>query len=224
MPQNLSTRLGRLRAWLSMHLVDHGFVRAIYNNFHDLGGGMYRVSQPSPAQIRAYRDQLGIKTIINLRGEHGYGSYAMEAEACRELGITLIDHRMYSRQPPTVQTIDATKALFESIEYPALMHCKSGADRAGIGSALYRHFRMGVPIDEARRELNWRYGHFNFGQTAVLDYFFSRYLAESTTEPMSFLEWVHTRYEKVALHEDFHRLRKENGLGDWFLDKVLHRE
>ena len=224
MPQNLSTRLGRLRAWLSMHLVDHGFVRAVYSNFHELGGGMYRISQPSPAQIRAYRDRLGIKTIINLRGAHGYGSYAMEAEACRELGITLVDHRMYSRQPPTVQTIDATKALFDSIEYPALMHCKSGADRAGIGSVLYRHFRMGVPIDEARRELDWRYGHFNFGQTAVLDYFFSRYLAESVTEPMSFLEWVHTRYEKVPLHEDFHRVRKQNGLGDWFLDKVLRRE
>jgi protein tyrosine/serine phosphatase len=224
MPQNLSTRLGRLRAWLSMHLVDHGFVRAVYNNFHDLGGGMYRLSQPSPAQIRAYRDKLGIKTIVNLRGEHGYGSYAMEAEACRELGITLVDHRMYSRQPPTVETIEATRALFDSIEYPALMHCKSGADRAGIGSVLYRHFRLGMPIDEARRELDWRYGHFNFGKTAVLDYFFSRYLAESVTEPMSFLEWVRTRYDKQALLGDFHRLRKENGIGDWFLDKVLHRE
>ncbi len=224
MPQDLSTRLGRLRAWLSMHLVDHGFVRAVYNNFHDLGGGMYRLSQPSPAQIRAYHRELGIRTIVNLRGDHGYGSYAMEVETCRELGITLVDHRMYSRQPPTVQVLDQTQALFDSIAYPALMHCKSGADRAGLGSALYRHFRLGVPVAEAVRELNWRYGHFNFGKTAVLDYFFQRYLDESAVEPMSFIDWVHTRYDKLALHADFQRLRKENGLGDWFLDKVLHRE
>jgi protein tyrosine/serine phosphatase len=224
MPQNLSTRLGRLRAWLSMHLVDHGFVRAVYNNFHDLGGGMYRLSQPSPAQIRAYQRELGIKTIVNLRGDHGYGSYAMEVEACRELGIRLVDHRMYSRQPPTVAVIDETKALFESIEYPALIHCKSGADRAGLGAVLYRHFRLGEPIEQAVRELNWRYGHFNFGKTAVLDYFFARYINESAKEPMSFIDWVHTRYDKLALHADFHRLRKENGLGDWVLDKVLHRE
>lgn len=228
MPQDLSTRLGRLRAWLSMHLVDHGFVRAVYNNFHDLGGGMYRLSQPSPAQIRAYHRALGIKTIVNLRGDHGYGSYAMEVEACRELGIALVDHRMYSRQPPTVQVLDETKALFDSIAYPALMHCKSGADRAGLGSVLYRHFRLGVPIADATRELNWRYGHFNFGKTAVLDYFFQRYQDESGSpaapHPMPFMDWVHTRYDKLALHADFHRLRKENGVGDWFLDKVLHRE
>ena len=27
--------------------------------------------------------------------------------------------------------------MFETIEYPAVMHCKSGADRAGIMAALY---------------------------------------------------------------------------------------
>jgi protein tyrosine/serine phosphatase len=224
MPQDLSTRLGRLRAWLSMHLVDHGLVRAVYNNFHDLGGGMYRLSQPSPAQIRAYQRELGIRTIVNLRGDHGYGSYAMEVEACRELGITLVDHRLYSRQPPSVAAIDATRTLFDTIEYPALLHCKSGADRAGLGAVLYRHFRLGEPIEQARRELHWRYGHFNFGQTAVLDYFFQRYIDESAREPMRFIDWVHERYQKDALHHDFHRQRRENGLGDWFLDKVLHRE
>lgn len=210
-----------------MHLVDHGLVRAVYNNFHDLGGGMYRLSQPSPAQIRYYHDRLGIRTIVNLRGDHTYGSYPMEVEACQALGIRLVDHRIYSRQPPEVATLDETQALFASIEYPALMHCKSGADRAGLGSVLYRHFQLGVPIDEARRELNWRYGHFNFGKTAVLDYFFQRYLHESgpgTPDEMPFMAWAHQRYDKQALHQDFHRLRKENGIGDWFLDKVLHRE
>ena len=92
---------------------DHGFVRAVYNNFHDLGGGMYRLSQPSPAQIRAYHQRLGIRTIVNLRGDHGYGSYAMEVETCRALGIRLVDHRLYSRQPPTVEVIDETRELFD---------------------------------------------------------------------------------------------------------------
>ena len=207
-----------------MHLVDPGFVRAVYNNFHDLGGGMYRLSQPSPSQIRAYKERFGIKTIVNLRGDHGYGSYAMEAEACEALGIKLVDHKLYSRQAPHRQAIEATRALFDSIEYPALMHCKSGADRAGLGSALYKHFRMGVPIAQARRELNWRFGHFRMGKTAVLDYFFERYLADDAKEPIAFIEWVRTRYDKKALHADFRQLRKENGIGDWILDKVLHRE
>ncbi|WP_374674827.1 tyrosine-protein phosphatase [Ideonella sp.] len=224
MPHDLSSRLGRLWAWLDMHLVDHGFVRAVYNNFHDLGGGMYRLSQPSPAQIRAYHRRLGIRTIVNLRGDHGYGSYPMEVETCRELGIRLVDHRMFSRQPPSPETVEATRQLFDSIEYPALLHCKSGADRAGIASVLYRHFRMGVPIAEARRELNWRFGHFNFGKTAVLDYFFDRYLQDNAREPIPFIDWVRQRYDKRTLHQAFNRQRRENGVGDWIIDKLLHRE
>ncbi len=207
-----------------MHLVDHGFIRAVYNNFHDLGGGMYRLSQPSPAQIRAYQQRYGIKTIVNLRGDHGYGSYAMEAEACRALGITLVDHKLYSRQAPNLQALEATQALFDAIEYPALIHCKSGADRAGLGSVLYKHFRLGVPIAEAQRELSWRFGHFRIGKTAILDYFLERYLADNAKDPIGFMDWARTRYDKNALHQDFHQLRKENGFGDWILDKVLHRE
>ena len=68
-PDPLKTPGGRLKAWLDMHLVDHGFIRAVYNNFYHLGGGMYRCSQPSPAQIRKYQRKYGIRSIINLRGE-----------------------------------------------------------------------------------------------------------------------------------------------------------
>jgi len=46
--------------------------------------------------------------------------------------------------------------LFGTLEYPILMHCKSGADRVGLMSALYLHTRHGVPISEARRQLSLR--------------------------------------------------------------------
>ena len=62
----LDTTYGRLMAWLNMHLVDHGCVRAIYNNLYALGGGMYRSSQPSPAQIRHDQRRYGLRSIINL--------------------------------------------------------------------------------------------------------------------------------------------------------------
>ena len=98
MTMDISSTSGRVRAWFDMHLVDHGAIRAIYNNFYDLGGGMYRSSQPSPAQIRKYARKFGLKSIINLRGAHGYGSYALEKEACDEAGIALYDVKLYSRR------------------------------------------------------------------------------------------------------------------------------
>jgi len=136
MIMDISTTSGRIRAWLDMHLVDHGAVRAVYSNFYDLGGGMYRSSQPSPAQLRKYQQSLGLRSVINLRGAHGYGSYALEKGACDTLGLMLHDIKLYSRTPPEIEEVHAMDELFKRLEYPALLHCKSGADRAGLGAAL----------------------------------------------------------------------------------------
>ncbi len=37
------------------------------------------------------------------------------------------------------------RALFDRIEYPALFHCKSGADRVGLMAALYLFFKEASP-------------------------------------------------------------------------------
>lgn len=219
-PDPLKTPGGRLKAWLDMHLVDHGFIRAVYNNFYHLGGGMYRCSQPSPAQIRKYQRKYGIRSIINLRGENDYGTYHYEKDICRKLGIALHDTKLYSRNAPRVQEIKALGALFEQIEYPALMHCKSGADRAGLGAALYRILHLGHPVADAAAELNWRYGHFKKARTGVLDFFFASYLAETASEPVDFLTWLETRYDADALHAKF----RAEGWSSLLVDKVLHRE
>ena len=216
---DLTTPLGRFRAYLNMQLEDHGFIRSIYNNFYALPGGLYRCSQPSPAQIRKYHRQYGIRTIINLRGENPYGGYALEQDVCRELGIELIDFRLYSRDMPSVEEVLGARDLFQRIAYPALMHCKSGADRAGLGATFYRHFRLGEPIAQIH-ELRKKYGHFTLGRTAILDYFLQCYLDDNAREPMSFEAWVQTRYDQQALTARFDSGR----VGNWFIDKLLRRE
>ena len=161
MSYDLTKPLASLRAYLSMQLEDNGFVRSLYNNFYPLPGGLFRCSQPSPAQIRQYHRRYGIKTIINLRGPNPYGGYALEREVCRELGIELVAFRLYSRDMPSVEEVLGARDLFRRLAYPALMHCKSGADRAGLGATLYRHFQLGEPIDQIR-ELRKKYGHPRF--------------------------------------------------------------
>ena len=219
-PDTLHSRSGRLLAWLDMMLVDHGLVRAAYANFYDLGGGMYRSSQPSPAQLRKYVEKIGLKSVINLRGRHDYGSFFYEEEACAELGLELHHLKLYSRTPPSVEEVHAADELFKRIRYPALLHCKSGADRAGLASVLYRVLHLGHPVAEAARELHWRYGHFRQAKTGVLDFFFASYLADSAREPMDFLQWVDTRYDELALKARF----RDKGWASLLVDKVLHRE
>lgn len=216
----LHTPWGRSLAWLDMHLVDHGFVRAIYNNFHNLGAGLYRCSQPSPSQIRDYHARYGIQTIVNLRGENPYGSYFLEEEVCRELGIGLLTYRLYSRQPPSPSEIHGLKALFATLPYPALMHCKSGADRAGMGAALYRILHLGHAVPAALSELNWRYGHFRKSEAGVLDFFFETYLARNAREPIAFLHWVDTEYDWHEMHQRY----EKSGWSSLVADRLLQRE
>lgn len=222
MAHDLTTPLGRSIAYLDMYLRDHQILRSIYCNRHAIGGGMYRSGQPSPWQLRDWHRKFGLRTVINLRGDHGYGSYALEAEACQRLGITLVNHRLMSRQLPTVDEVLATRELFERVEYPVLMHCKSGADRAGLASTLYRHFRFGEPISSLR-QLHWRFGHFRAGHTANLDLFFEAYQRDDARSPIAFIDWLRTRYDRAALEAEFYRL-VSSPLGTWWVDRVLHRE
>ena len=41
-----------------------------------------------------------------------------------------------------------------------VMHCKSGADRAGLMSALYLILNQDVSVDKAKNQLSLKYLHF----------------------------------------------------------------
>ena len=200
---DLNNPKDRKQAYRDLIWGDHGFLRLRFTNRHDLGGDMFRENQPSPKRI-AQLAQEGIKTIINLRGPSPKGFYLLEKEACAEHGIELIDFRVYSRDVHTKEKIRAAKALFESITYPALMHCKSGADRTGFMGVLYRHFHMGDSIEAAlARELTLKKLHVRQGKTGMLDYFFEDYLRISETRDISFLDWVESDYDPVDVKSRF---------------------
>ena len=71
----------------------------------------------------------GIKTIINLRGKRDCSSYYLEVKTCKELNIKLVNFPISSRAAPKTSDVVEASNLFKKIKYPALLHCKSGADR-----------------------------------------------------------------------------------------------
>ena len=214
------TKLMILKDYLSLYLVDHGFVRAIYPNLHSIDNQMYRSSQPSPKQLKMLKSKYGFKTIINLRGENGLSAYSLEKEACSRLGLELVNFRAYSRNPPESKEIKTLISIFNNIKYPALMHCKSGSDRTGVVATLYRILYLKEPVEEAlKKELHWKYGHIKSSHTGVLDYFFTQYISENQVNPKAFLDWVEN-YDHVSLK---HRFRS-SGWTTFIVDKILRRE
>lgn len=221
---DLTTLSGRIGAYVNLVWTDHGWLRFGFQNAHWLnrapGQEMVRTNQPWPFQVKWWA-RRGIKTIINLRGSNGMGLHLLEKEACRRNGVAMYDVAVYSRAVPTRAEVEAAKAMFESIEYPAMMHCKSGSDRAGLMSVLYMHFHEGRSIREAKEELSLRYGHMSAGMTGVLDYAFDRYLAEGEPAGLTFLQWVQRpEYDPDQIKADF----KSTWWGRFWTEGILRRE
>lgn len=200
-----------------MLLVDHGIFRLIYPNRHRVSALLWRSSQPAPGDIR-WAARNGIRTIVNLRGGREFGSWALQREACEEVGIRIAELALQSRAAPSREQVREAARVFAEIEYPALIHCKSGADRVGLASALYLILQEGRPAEEAARQLHWRFGHIRSGKTGILDAFFEAYAREG--DGLDFLTWVETKYDPKALKASF----RPAGWGSFLVDHLLRRE
>ncbi len=213
----------RARLYANMLIGDHGLIRAIYMNRHAVDDWMIRSAPPLPGTTKKLAEK-GIRRIINLRGTGNYSTYHLESEACRKYGLNLENFRIRSREPPDKKRIQKAIQLFKILEYPALIHCKSGADRTGLMSVLYLFTHRKVPLENALDQLSPRYGHLRHTKTGVLDHFFETYLAHARTrgrtDVASFLEWVDTVYTPEEIKQTFHASR----LATLLSSKILCRE
>jgi protein tyrosine/serine phosphatase len=202
-----------------MLIIDYGIVRLVYNNRHRVSKDAWRSAQPAPHHVRWLASQ-GIKTVVNLRGDQTFGTRWLEQRACAQHGVKLVELALRSREAPTRATLQAIRDLLTSVEYPILVHCKSGADRAGLMSLLVRHVHDGVPINEARDQLSLRYGHFRSADTGVLDAVFDRYLEDAAKTGIVFWAWVDKVYDPDQVNHSF----KSQGWANRLVNGLLNRE
>lgn len=198
----LAGRRDRLRAWADMLFADHGILRLAFPNLHRIAGGAWRSGQPTPGQIRAFARRGG-RSVVSLRAGRSFGSLPLEIEACRAAGLAFHNVVLRSRGLPSRDEFRALAALFATVERPVLLHCKSGADRAGFAAALWLVLAEGRPVAQARRQLSPRFGHLRLSRTGVLDAFFDAYERATAGRPVPLAEWVETAYDPAAIQRDF---------------------
>jgi protein tyrosine/serine phosphatase len=216
---DVTTPRGRTLAWLDALLVDHAVFRLVWSNFAAVvPGRLYRCNHPTPARLAALTRRYGIRTLINLRGETGNGSDALSRAKAGELGLVFVDAPLESRGAPQRDRILRLHDIFRHMRAPALLHCKSGADRAGLAAGLFVLFHGGT-AREALAQLSLRFGHIRQARTGVLDAFFHHYAREAEGRK-PFLDWVRDDYDHVALQRSFHA----NGLASFINDWVLVHE
>jgi hypothetical protein len=104
------------------------------------------------------------------------------------------------------------------------MHCKSGADRAGLMAVLYMLLKEKIPFHQATEQLSLKYLHIKHGKTGMLDAFFQAYADFNEGRPEDewkpFLDWIAEDYDRLKVKEDFLR---DFGKGIQ-VDKILQRE
>lgn len=205
----LSTPGGRFRAHMYYAWIDHGFLRVFWTNFWKVAPGVWRSNQPSQRRIAKYKSK-GINTIINLRGAKPISPYFFELEACENLDINLISFSLSARKMNRREKLLGLLDAFETIDGTFLMHCKSGADRAGLASALYLMHIKGFPVSEAKKQLSFKYLHLRFPQTGILDYMLEQYQSDIETTPMPIREWIEKVYDQKGIEAGFKAMRKKS--------------
>jgi protein tyrosine phosphatase (PTP) superfamily phosphohydrolase (DUF442 family) len=169
-------------------------------NFHAvLPGRVYRCAQPSPRAIEQMVASHGIRTVVNLRGCcNPFPWYLDEARATARLDVCQEDVCFSAGRLPSANEMRRFIEVLDSCEYPMVMHCRRGADRTGLASAVVLLLQPDVTLHEAVRQLGVRYGHVRIGRTAFLDDFLDLYADwlrahGKTHAPAVFRDW--------ALHE-----------------------
>jgi protein tyrosine/serine phosphatase len=215
---DLNTKEGQARAWRELYLGDHGFLRLRFRNAHQVSEKIWRSNQPSPPQLEDWA-KAGIKTVVNLRGDNPKGYTILEKEACARLGMALIFLPTESRGAPKLDRLLKAKEAFETMAYPALLHCKSGADRAGFMTVFFQHVMQGQALAEAQDHLSLKYLHIKAGKTGILDAFWDQW-AIAHAEGAEFWDWLANTYDEAALNRSF----KPDSFGSFIVDAVLRRE
>jgi hypothetical protein len=150
----------------------------------------------------------------------GPGSWPLEKEACESLQLDLYKVAIRARQVPRKQDLLDLIDLLSSLSYPALIHCKSGADRTGFVAAVYLIAVEGRSLDEAQQQLSLRFGHLRYSRAGVLRQAIEAYGRDRGADGMDFRAWVDCRYDpdEVAL-----RFRPRS-LAVAFTERLFRRE
>ncbi len=150
----------------------------VTGNVHTVEEGVfYRSGQLSADHLAATIKRYGIRTIINLRGAApGQQWYEQEIATARNLGVVHIDLSMSADEVPDAETLARLILYMRESPKPILAHCKAGADRSGLASALYLLAIRHKPPTEAAAQLSFWYGHFPwlYSKTAAMDSAFEK--------------------------------------------------
>jgi len=152
----------------------------LYGNFHKVDKDVYRSAQLFSFNYPYYVGKHKIRSVLNLRGDSQKKWYKDEMKIVKEYNITHYDFHIGDRRLASMQEMDKIVQIIKDAPKPLLIHCKAGADRTSLASALYLYALKHE--DDPEREISILYGHFPWlgSKTVAMDKSFEKYKKENS--------------------------------------------
>lgn len=147
-------------------------------NFHKVSDTLYRGAQPLSGGVKKLAE-LGVKTIINLRGEDDLTR--QEKKDGEAAGLHYFSVSMAGLSAPSDEQVARVMAIIDNPEnQPVFIHCKRGSDRTGTIAAVYRISHDGWNSDRAIAEaktygMSWM----EFGMKSYISDYYKRKASSS---------------------------------------------
>lgn len=150
-------------------------------NLHKVSDQLYRGAQPSEGGLKIL-SELGIKTVINLRGADDQAR--LEEKEAQSAGLRYFNVEMPGLSAPSDEQVARVMAIINNPDnQPVFIHCKRGSDRTGTIVAIYRISHDGWTdnraIGEARTHgMSWA----EFGMRSYISNYYGRQTKEKATQ------------------------------------------
>ena len=170
-------------------------------------GRVIRSAQPT-SQLPSWIRDYDLRSILNLRGGSSADWwYDAEVKAAQADAVSFYDFPISATKRPTRRELLVLIDTLRSCPYPLLIHCKSGADRTGLATALYLLIRRGVPPEQAEDTFTLEHGHIPLFGPEHLHEPLHEYAAWLTARglahtPDRFRDWVKNHYRSPRGSED----------------------
>ena len=120
--------------------------KAGLDNFYQVDRALYRGAQPEDEGFPVLKT-MGIRTVLNLRTWHS------DRSECREVGLDYVKISVQPWEAEEEEVVDFLRVVMNPDRQPVFVHCKHGADRTGMMTAVYRIIVQDWSKEEAIKEM-----------------------------------------------------------------------
>lgn len=150
-------------------------------NLHKVSDHLYRGAQPLNGYAKKL-GELGVKTVINLRGEDELSR--TEQQEAETAGLKYFNIAMPGLSAPSDEQVSRVMAIIDNADnQPVFIHCKRGSDRTGTIAAVYRISHDGWNAERAISEakhygMSWA----EFGMKGYIADYYKQHLSRARNQ------------------------------------------